>query len=441
MTTAAPQDKTLAKNQPRKSLPELLADPSTNQRFTEMLGKDARSFQQNILAVYNGGQLRGCEPESIIAAAAISASINLSILPSLGHSCLVPYKDKDGQLIAQWQIMWKGLIQLAHRSGQYKKINLSRVYDGELVAYDKFKGIIQLDEKRKKSDRVQGYYFYFELITGGQFEFYWSAKECIEHGLRYSKSFQAGNGKWTEDPEFEKAGSVKKWLAQGEGKHFLTEGSGADAMSGKTIVKNEMSTWGPLETRIKEIVSLDQAAIGGDGKPRYIDTTTVDDSGAAAGATKTYAPTPTPNGQEPTAAEKLTWARDAAFKQGVPHEQFDAWLAEQAGTDEVKAEAATNAWKRVAAKQAKAVDVFAVKKAVAEKTATFKVYSVAKTDVEGEDAIVIRDTGEPATKYFTDKKDIEEAARAHKKDEADFAVKYVERPVGDTTIRWITQLA
>ena len=159
------------------------------------------------------------------------------------------------------------------------------------------------------------------------------------------KSFQAGNGKWTEDPEFEKAGNVKKWLAGKE--HFLTEGSGADAMSAKTLVKNSLNKWGPLETRIKETMSFDQASIGTDGTPRYIDTTA---DATTEGATKTYAPTPTPNGQEPTAHEKLAWARDAAFKQGVPHEQFDAWLAQQAGTDEVKAEAATNAWKNVAAK-------------------------------------------------------------------------------------------
>lgn len=432
MTTAAEAKKNDVAEK-RKTLPELLADESNRQRFTEMLGKDARSFQQNILTVYNGSaSLQACEPESIIAACAISASINLSILPSLGQSCVVPYKDGE-RLVAQWQIMWKGLIQLAHRSGQYKRINLAHVYEGELVAYDKFKGIITLDEKRKKSGRVQGYYFYFELITGGIFEFYWSAKECVEHGLRYSKSFQKGLGKWTEDPEFEKAGSVNKWLAGKE--HFLTEGSGADAMSAKSIVKNEVQTWGPLETRIKEIISLDQAAgIDAKGQPKYIDTT------AEPSEPKTYAAAPTPTGQQPTPAEKLEWAKRAAGKQGVKAEQFDAWLAQQPGDDAAKAAAAEAAWKKVAAKEAKASEVFAV--AEGEKDAIFKVAAVSAVDVEGNpDCFSIRDTSEPVVKYFTDSKAFSDSAKAAKEEKLDFAVKFITKGIGKNTYRWITRLA
>jgi recombination protein RecT len=358
MTTEAAPPKAIAK--PRKTLQELLNDPGTTQRFQDMLGKDARSFQQNILTVFNNGKaLQECEPESIIAAAAISASINLSILPSLGQSCIVPYKEgKDGPSVAQWQIMWKGLIQLAHRTGQYRRINLAHVYEGELVGYDKFKGIVHLDEKKKKSGRVQGYYFYFELTSGTTCEFYWSAKECIEHGLRYSKSFQKGNGQWVQDPEFEKAKTVKAWLAGDE--HFLTEGSGADAMSAKTVVKNELQTWGPLETRIKEIVSLDQSAgIDASGKPRYIDTTSVEGDQAAAEKPKLAAPPMTKKGQDMTVLEKIDWVRQAANKAGVSQDQFDAWLVKQPGDENAKADASAAAWKKVVKKDAKAAEVFA----------------------------------------------------------------------------------
>lgn len=435
MTTAAePKDKAVATK--RKTLPELLQDPGTAQRFEQMLGKDARSFQQNILTVFNSGKaLAECEPESIIAAAAISASINLSILPSLGQSCIVPYREgKDGPAVAQWQIMWKGLVQLAHRSGQYKRINLAHVYEGELVSYDKFKGIIQLDEKRKKSGRVQGYYFFFELLTGGSFEFYWSAKECIEHGLRYSKSFQKGGGKWAEDPEFVKAGNVNKWLAGKE--QFLTEGSGADAMSAKTIVKNELQTWGPLETRIKEMVANDQAVLGADGKVKYIDTT------AEPSEAKTYTAPPAAGGagkEEPTPAVKLAWARDAAKKQGVSNDTFDAWLEQQEGDEAAKADAATVAWKRVAAKQATAAEVFKV--AVAAQSAEFNVTGAATSEFNGEDAYAVRDDSDPVIKYFTDSEDIFKAAKAAQKAEEKLAVKWIEKEAGGKTFRWITQLA
>lgn len=434
MATQAPKKEVAAR---RKTLPELLNEDAHQRNFAAMLGKDARSFAQNILTVYNGSKsLQECEPESIIAACAISASINLSILPSLGQSCVVPYKDGD-RLVAQWQIMWKGLIQLAHRSGQYERINLAHVYEGQLIKYDRFKNEIVLDESKKKSGRVQGYYFYFKLITGGVFEFYWTAKECIEHGLRYSKSFQKGNGKWAEDPEFEKVKTVKAWLAGKE--HYLTEGSGADAMSAKSIVKNELQTWGPLETRIKEMVANDQAVLDTDGRPKYIDTV------AEPAEPKKYDAPPTPSGQAPSAIEKLAWAKDAAFKQGVPHEQFDAWLAEQAGTDEVKAEAATVAWKRVAAKEAKAVDVFAVKKpAPAEpeaKETTFNVSGAATSEFNGEPAYAIRDTSDPVVKYFTDSEDVFKAAKAAQKAETKLAVKFIEKESGGKNFPWITQLA
>lgn len=429
---AAPQDKKIATT--RKTLPELLNDPGTVQRFQDMLGKDARSFQQNILTVFNSGKaLAECEPESIIAAAAISASINLSILPSLGQSCIVPYREgKDGPVIGQWQLMARGVIALAMRSEQYKKINLARVYEGQLIEYDEFKGTVTLNAKNKKSDRVQGYYFYFELLNGFTRESYWPSKKCIEHGLRYSKSFQKGGGKWAEDPEFVKAGSVNKWLASKE--NFLTEGNGADAMSAKTVVKNELTKWGILETRIREIINMDQVVVDPDGTKRYIDTTA-----EPATEPKTYTAPPTPSGEAPSAIQKLAWAKDAAFKQGVPHEQFDTWLAQQAGNDEVKADLATALWKKVAAKQATAAEVFKV--APASETATFKVYSVAVTDVGGEDAFVIRDTSEPAVKYYTEKSEFAEAAKIAKTEKKDFTVQFVMKGEGKTAYRWITQVA
>lgn len=436
MTTAATttNDKSVATK--RKSLPELLQDAGTLKRFEDMLGKDARSFQQNILTVFNNSKaLAECDPESIIAAAGISASINLSILPSLGHSCLVPYREgKDGPAVAQWQIMYKGLIQLAHRSGQYKRVHLARVYDGQLVSYDEHRGVVKLQEKRN-SARVQGYFFYFELNNGGAYEFYWPARKAIEHGLRYSKSFQKGNGKWTEDPEFQKAGSVQKWLDGKE--HFLTEGSGADAMSAKSIVKNELNKWGPLETRIKETVQeFDQAAVGPDGRPTYIDTTA-----EPATETKTYtAPPQQEKGKEPTPAEKLQWARDAAKKQGVSNETFDAWLAQQPGDEAAKAEAATVAWKKVAMKQATAVEVFKVQPA--GETVTIKVSGVATTDVDGSpDWWAIRDTSEPAVKYLTDNKATADAATEAKKKGSELTFTFSKVGEGKKAYNRIIQLS
>ncbi|MDD5301471.1 MAG: recombinase RecT [Elusimicrobia bacterium] len=435
-TEAAPKDKAVAAK--RKTLPELLGQVDTREMFTRMLGKDADGFQQNIMTVYNSGlREAGCEPESIIAACAISASLGLSILPGLGQSCIVPYKDGD-KVVAQWQIMVRGVIQLAHRSGQYKHVNAARVYEGQLLNYDEHKSLVKL-RAEKKSDRVQGYYFWFELNSGLSMEFYWSAEKCIEHGLRFSKSFQKGSGKWAEDPEFVKAGSVKKWLAAKE--HFLTEGSGADAMSAKTSVKNPLLKWGPLDTKIKETVQLDQAVIGVDGTPKYVDTTA-----EPAAPAKTYtAPPMTPSGDQPFPAEKIKWARDAAEKLGVSNEQFDAWIAAQPGDEHAKAEAATVAWKKVAAKQATAKDVFSVVETTstpADNECGFKVSGAATTDFGGNpDCYIIRDTSDPVVKYYTDQEAVFKAAKAAQKDDRVLGVKWIEKPSGKNVVRWITQLA
>lgn len=444
----------------RKSLPELLNDAGTAKRFQQMLGKDARSFQQNILTVYNSSkQLAEADPESIIAACEISASVNLSILPSLGHSAIVPYREgKDGPVRAQWQIMTKGVIQLALRSKQIEKINLAPVYEGQLKKYDPFKNLVELDYSGRTSDRVVGFYFYFKLTSGMVFESYWSVKKCVEHGLRYSKSFQDGKGKWTEDPEYEKAGTVKKWLAQKEGQHFLTEGSGAYAMSAKTAVKNDLLKWAPLETRISEVVALDQAVIGPDGKAQFIDSTIVEEGQEAAAGGKTYTPPPQlEKGKEPTPAEKLAWARGAAKKQGVEEKVFDAWLAQQPGDEAAQAAAVEALWKRVTAKEVKAVDAFRVADATEEtekkhrateeepapkaKEVSFAVSMVAGTTIGDDDVSVIRDTSEPPVKYYTDNKEYEAAAKKARKDEERVKVTYVEKKIGKDTYRWIVTLA
>ncbi len=428
----------------RKTLPELVNDPATLERLHGMLGKDARSFAQNILTVFNapGGALQGCDAESIIAAASVSASINLSILPSLGHSCLVPYKDGD-RVVAQWQIMWKGLVQLAHRTGQYERINLARVYDGQLVSHDEFKGVVELDAKRRKSDRVQGYYFYFKLKNGASFEFYWSAKKCVEHGLRYSKSFQAGSGKWTEDPAFKAAGTVRKWLDGKE--HFLTEGSGADAMSAKTVVKNELNKWGPLETRIKEIVQdFDQASVGADGRPSYIDTTAVPTE-----LPKSYVAPPmnNPDGSAPSAAEKIATGREFAVKQGIQPEQFDAWLASLTGDDDAKAAAVRAAWQSVAKKERTAAQAFTIvatseSKDAQERLYEFKVGGAATADFDGDpDCYAIRDDGEPPVRHYTKETSIFESAKASKKDGGKLRAYGIMRVVGGKNFAWLTRLA
>ena len=225
----------------------LLNDAKVKARFEEVLGKEAAVFSASILTIYNGNEaLQKCSNKSILNAAFQSAALKLPLTGGLGQAAIVPY---GGQ--AQFQIMMRGYIQLAHRSGQYMKINLARVHEGELIKHDEFTGEVTLDASKKTSDKVIGYFFFFLLKNGYRHESYWSVERCMAHGKRYSKSFARPKGLWQMDP---------------------------DVMCAKTIVKNELAKWGPLNSEMQTAIAMDQAVIKDDGTPDYIDSTTVEDA-------------------------------------------------------------------------------------------------------------------------------------------------------------------
>src|SRR5690606_12736048 len=122
----------------------------------------AAGFTANLaVMVNNSAALSKCEPLSIISAAVVSASLDLPLDPNLGFAYVIPYGEK-----AQFQIGYKGLIQLAQRSGQYKTINVSEVYDGELVSQNRMTGDYEFDESCRISDKIIGYSAYFRLLNG-----------------------------------------------------------------------------------------------------------------------------------------------------------------------------------------------------------------------------------------------------------------------------------
>lgn len=259
-----------AVNNKPKTLKDLLGEVDVKKRFHEILGKRAGAFMSNLLSVSQGSDaLQSASPSSIIAAAMKAAALDLPIEPSLGMAAIVPYNEKGKGMTAVFQIMARGFVQLALRSGQYKQINLARVYEGQLVEHDEFKGTVTLNAKLKKSDKVQGYFFFFTLTNGYECQAYWSARKCMEHGQRYSQSFYSANGKWCDDPALPKDKQGRVELDKWDG--TLTEGSGADQMSGKTIVKITLSHKGILSVDMQNGQKADQAAFDESGSERYPD--------------------------------------------------------------------------------------------------------------------------------------------------------------------------
>lgn len=265
----------LATEEPQ-TLKGLLATPMYKKKFEDMLGaRRGAQFISSIITVSNGSnQLQQCEPNSIISAAAQAATLDLSINPSIGQAAIVPFRQK-GVYKATFQIMKGGIKELAHRSGKYLKIRLVEIFEGELISWNRFDAEIVFDATKKKSDKVMGFYFFFHLKNGFVHKNYWSVQECIDHGWKYSKSFKLwGNGLWMEDPLIPKKKVGNKFLFdQSKFKGLITHKSGCYAMCAKTVSKNDIKNNGPLSADMLDAFTADQATIGKDGKPDYIDTT------------------------------------------------------------------------------------------------------------------------------------------------------------------------
>jgi recombination protein RecT len=225
-------------------------------RFEEMLGKKAPGFISSVLnAVNNSALLQQATPQSIIMSAAIAATLDLPISNSLGFAAIVPYRDGDS-VVAQFQIMWRGLVQLAQRSGQYKRLNTTEVYEGEVKSHNRFTGDIEFDETARTSMKVIGYVAYFKLINGFEKPYYMTVEEVEKHAKKYSKTYKLNKGKWVDD---------------------------FDAMAKKTVLKLLLSKYGIMSIDMQNAVKFDQSQVKGelnkieDAEAIFIDNDTTEE--------------------------------------------------------------------------------------------------------------------------------------------------------------------
>lgn len=173
-----------------KTLSGMLGSEDIKKRFNELLGKKAPGFISSLLAVVNNNKLLAkANPQTIITAAAMAASLDLPINQNLGYAYLVPYGNE-----AQFQLGYKGYIQLAMRSGQYKTINACEVYEGEIVSTNRFTGAYEFGERT--GDTIIGYMAYFELVNGFEKYLYMSMDEMQAHARKFSKNYKGGTDKW-----------------------------------------------------------------------------------------------------------------------------------------------------------------------------------------------------------------------------------------------------
>lgn len=241
------------------TLQNILAQDSVKKRFEDMLGKKAAGFISSIIsAVKTNPDLGKCPPDSIISAAAIAATLDLPIQNNLGFAALVPYQSGD-TLEATFQMMWRGYVQLAMRTAQYLTINVSEVYEGELISENRITGEYVFDTSKKSTDKIIGYVAYFKMVNGFYKYWYWTSDRIYKHAKQYSQSFR----------------SQKDWVVK---KSRWTVDF--DAMAKKTVLKLLLSKYGILSVDmqiaftsdfgvIKDVDTLDVDYV--DNKPEEVD--------------------------------------------------------------------------------------------------------------------------------------------------------------------------
>lgn len=225
--------------------------------INKMVGSDrGQSFITSIIsAVSTNPALSECLPSTIISAALIGESLKLSPSPFMGHYYMVPFKDrKNNRIVAQFQIGYKGYMQLAMRSGQYKDIGVIEVKEGEYIGRDtetgkpKFK-FIENDEERD-SKVVIGYLAYFELLNGFKKTLYWSSTKMKEHAFEYSQGYKS---------DVQKNTAYTFWS-----KNFQD-------MAFKTLLRQLISKWGIMSVELETAFAKDQAVIGENNAVEFID--------------------------------------------------------------------------------------------------------------------------------------------------------------------------
>lgn len=242
----------LTKSKRNTSLASYLTQEAVKNQISNIVGGRSQRFISAIVSAVNTNpQLQECTNQSIVSGALLGESLNLSPSPQLGQYYLVPFNDRNKGKVAQFQLGYKGYIQLAIRSGQYKKLNVLAIKKGELVKFDPLNeeievNLMQNEEERENAETV-GYYAMFEYTNGFRKAIYWSKAKMEAHAMRYSMGYRAKKGYTFWEKDF-------------------------DAMAYKTMLRQLISKWGIMSVDMVNAFENDMAVLNDDGSKFYIDT-------------------------------------------------------------------------------------------------------------------------------------------------------------------------
>ena len=249
-----------------KMFNQKLMDPKTQNYLHEVLGERKGSFVNNVTSLVNSNvDLQECEPLTVLYSAMKATALNLPLDQNLGFAYVLPYNCKEKvketvtdnkgvpkviekevwKKLAQFQLGYKGFVQLAMRSGQFKTINVTDIREGEIVRNDLLSGEIEISmlKSNREKAKVIGYAAYFKLINGFEKTLYMCNEKLEQHGKRFSKSYQKNYGLWKDDFE---------------------------SMAKKTVLKLLISKYAPLSIEMQNAIVYDQSVID-ENKHTYID--------------------------------------------------------------------------------------------------------------------------------------------------------------------------
>ena len=259
----APQSQAVAARPvpPLKAFNNFITGTKTQEYLNKVLGSEKNSFVNNIVSlVSNAPMLQKCEPSGVMYAALKATALKLPLDPNLGFAYVIPYGGK-----AQFQMGWKGFVQLALRTNLYRTINVRDVRFGEIQDEDFVSGEMRfkaLPSIERMNAPIVGYLAYFELVNGFRKMSYWTVEEITAHAQKFSKTYAKGDSVWRTD---------------------------FNGMAKKTVLKLLIGKFGPMSVDMQAALRDDQAVVDGNGAESYADndaelvTTFESDEAAAQG--------------------------------------------------------------------------------------------------------------------------------------------------------------
>lgn len=283
-----------------------LSQDAVKRKVNDVIGgRDGQRFISAIVSATTANPaLQECTNSSILSAAMLGESLKLSPSPQLGQYYLVPYNDKEQGKVAQFQLGYKGYVQLALRSGQYRKLNVMAIKAGELIRFDPLNEEIEVrlikDEEEREKAETAGYYAMFEYTNGFRKAMYWSKEKMITHADKFSMAFSKAGKTVKGKYGGKKKVSYADYLAGNyDPKDSWMYSSfwykDFDAMAYKTMLRQLISKWGIMSIDMQQAMDADMGVIRNDGTVDYVDNQHASEAEIVEAETEVVQPEPAGN--------------------------------------------------------------------------------------------------------------------------------------------------